>query len=139
MSTSAAPNPVTSTEAKASAAEQQEKGDFFGMFFPASHQSSPYVPFQGAASAASAVMGGIWSVLDTALAVFNEEFDSNPSNSIISDDSEDHGSRVEGSGAKNNSSNVRQMSSTCGDSKCSSIGDEHKVSHGLGRPSRCGE
>jgi hypothetical protein len=151
MLPSAAPNPATSTEPNASAAEQQQKGDFFGMFFSPSHQS-PYVPFQGAASAASAVLGGIWSVLDTALAVLNEEFDSNLSNSIIYDDSNEDredGSRIRGSCAKNNNSNVAsccrppsqcQLSSTCGDTKRSSSSrDEHQVSDGPGRPSKCGE
>lgn len=150
MSPSAAPNPATSTEPNASAAEQQQKKDFFGVFFSSSHQS-PYVPFQGAASAASAVMGGIWSVLDTALAVLNEEFDSNLSNSIILDDSNEDredGSRIGGSRSKNNKSNVVsccgpisqcQLSSTCGDTKRSSSSDEHQVSDGPGRSSKCGE
>jgi len=71
------------------------KGDFFSMFYLPSSQSydesvhfttSSYsAPFQGAASA---MMGGILSVLDTALAVLNEEFD-NPSDSIISDSTKD--------------------------------------------------
>jgi hypothetical protein len=98
------------------------------------------------------VMGGIWSVLDTALAVLNEEFDSNPSNSIIFDDGNENredGSRIRGSRAKNNNSNVAsccrptaqcQLLSTCGDTKRSSSSrDEHQVSDGPGRPSKCGE
>jgi hypothetical protein len=150
MLPNAAPNPASSTEPNASAAEQQQKGDFLGMFFSPSHQS-PYVPFQGAVSAASAVMGGIWSVLDTALAVLNEEFDSNPSNSIISDDSNEDregGSRIGGSRDKNNNSNVAsccrptaqcQLSSTCGDTERASNSDEHQVSDDRERPSKCGE
>ena len=85
--------------------EQQAKGDFFSMFYlpssqtygedvhlsslvenndvSASSQTSTYIPFQGAAAAASAMMGGILSAIDTAIAVMNEEFDS--SDSILSD------------------------------------------------------
>lgn len=69
------------------------RGDFFSMFYLPSSQSydedvhftsSSYsAPFQGAASV---VMGGILSVLDTALAVMNE-FDN--SDSIISDSTKD--------------------------------------------------
>lgn len=72
------------------------KADFFSMFYLPSSQSydedlhlstSSYTPsFQGAATA---VMGGILSVLDTALAVLNEDFD-NPSDSIISDGTKDY-------------------------------------------------
>ena len=89
----AAPIHVTSTEV--AAAEEQQQGDFFGMFDGLSshaHQTATsYTPLLGAASAASAVIGGFWSVLDTAFAVLNEEFDSNDrnpsSNSIVSDSS----------------------------------------------------
>ena len=85
--------------------KQQAKGDFYSMFYlpssqtydedvhlsslvenidvNASSQTSTYIPFQGAAAAASAMMGGILSAIDTAIAVMNEEFDS--SDSIISD------------------------------------------------------
>lgn len=88
----------TSTSHKAaaravSAGEPAATVDFFSMFYlPSSSQSyeedvhlstTPYIPFQGAASAASAVMGGLLSVIDTALAVMNEEFE-DPSDSIAS-------------------------------------------------------
>jgi hypothetical protein len=78
------------------AVDDQTQGDFFGMFDGLSshaHQTTTaYAPLLGAASAASAMIGGFWSVLDTAYAVLNEEFDStdnrNPSsNSIVSDSS----------------------------------------------------
>ena len=83
------PVPIVPAERNEAAAEQ--KGDFFSMFYLPSSQSyeedvhlatSSYsAPFQGAATA---LMGGILSVIDTALAVLNEEFD-NPSDSIISE------------------------------------------------------
>lgn len=90
----AAPIHVTSTEV--AAVDDQTQGDFFGMFDGLSshaHQTTTsYTPLLGAASAASAMIGGFLSVLDTAYAVLNEEFDSNDnrnpsSNSIISDSS----------------------------------------------------
>eukprot|EP00579_Thalassiosira_antarctica_P005464 CAMPEP_0201890318 /NCGR_PEP_ID=MMETSP0902-20130614/31945_1 /ASSEMBLY_ACC=CAM_ASM_000551 /TAXON_ID=420261 /ORGANISM="Thalassiosira antarctica, Strain CCMP982" /LENGTH=248 /DNA_ID=CAMNT_0048421141 /DNA_START=56 /DNA_END=799 /DNA_ORIENTATION=- len=87
------PVPVVPEERNEAAAEQ--KGDFFSMFYLPSSQSyeedvhlatSSYsAPFQGAATA---LMGGILSVIDTALAVLNEEFD-NPSDSIISESTKD--------------------------------------------------
>eukprot|EP00581_Thalassiosira_minuscula_P031422 CAMPEP_0183779950 /NCGR_PEP_ID=MMETSP0739-20130205/55106_1 /TAXON_ID=385413 /ORGANISM="Thalassiosira miniscula, Strain CCMP1093" /LENGTH=255 /DNA_ID=CAMNT_0026022753 /DNA_START=105 /DNA_END=872 /DNA_ORIENTATION=+ len=79
------------------AADAPHRGEFFSMFYlPSSSQSydedvhlatstSYSAPFQGAATA---VVGGILSVLDTALAALNEEFD-NPSDSIISDSTRD--------------------------------------------------
>ena len=70
--------------------------DFFNMFYlPSSSQSydedvhlstSTYTPFQGAATAATAMVGGILNAIDTAIAVLNEEFDSSTSESVISDD-----------------------------------------------------
>ena len=85
-------SPAVATE-RATAPEKQG-GDFFSMFYLPSSSSqsfdedvhlttSTYIPFQGAASAASAVVGGILSAIDTAIAVMNEEFD-NPSDSIVS-------------------------------------------------------
>jgi hypothetical protein len=84
------------TPTKVAAVDDQMQGDFFGMFDGLSSQAhqttTAYAPLLGAASAASAMIGGFWSVLDTAYAVLNEEFDSNDnrnpsSNSIISDSS----------------------------------------------------
>lgn len=91
--------------------KQQAKGDFYSMFYlpssqtydedvhlsslvenidvNASSQTSTYIPFQGAAAAASAMMGGILSAIDTAIAVMNEEFDS--SDSIIYDGTTEEG------------------------------------------------
>ena len=149
-SASSVRNPVPSIDAKAPAAEQQQKGDFFGKFFQPPSQQSNYVPVQGAASAASAVMGGIWSVIDTALAVLNEEFESNQSNSIISDDSnedKDEESRIEAHRAKRDSSYVTscceparsKFSCRCGGTKHSSTDNEHIASTGPRRTSAFGE
>lgn len=109
MSTTTDHSERTAVEGKADTTapgkQQQAKGDFYSMFYlpssqtydedvhlsslvenidvNASSQTSTYIPFQGAAAAASAMMGGILSAIDTAIAVMNEEFDS--SDSIISD------------------------------------------------------
>lgn len=89
-------NSVTVTTAEENENTAVNKGDFFSMFYLPSNQSygedvhfasSSYnVPFQGAASA---VMGGILSVLDTALAVLNEDEEFDKSDSIISDSTKD--------------------------------------------------
>jgi len=89
--------PTPSADGNENLAIGGPKGDFFSMFYLATSQSydedvhltaSSYTaPFQGAATA---VMGGILSVIDTALAVLNEEFD-NPSDSIISESTKDDG------------------------------------------------
>ena len=81
----------------ASGGERTQHGNFFGMFFLPSSQlyddddvhlsastSSTYSPIKAAASAASNMIGGILSVIDTALAAMNEEME-NSSGSISSD------------------------------------------------------
>lgn len=88
---------IVAAEGNENAAAAERKSDFFSMFYLPSSQSydedvhlatSSYsAPFQGAATA---VVGGILSVFDTALAVLNEEFD-NPSDSIISESTKDDG------------------------------------------------
>lgn len=70
----------------------EQKGDILSMFYLPSSRSydedvaMSTTPFSAPSlsGAASAVMGGVWSVLDAALAVLNEEFD-NPSDSMISE------------------------------------------------------
>mmetsp|Transcript_9238 Transcript_9238/g.19951 ORF Transcript_9238/g.19951 Transcript_9238/m.19951 type:complete len:251 (+) Transcript_9238:69-821(+) len=89
--------PTPSADGNENVATGEQKGDFFSMFYLPTSQSydedvhlttSSYsAPFQGAATA---VMGGILSVIDTALTVLNEEFD-NPSDSIISESTKDDG------------------------------------------------
>jgi len=87
--------------AGASGGERTQHGNFFGMFFLPSSQlyddddvhlsastSSTYSPIKAAASAASNMIGGILSVIDTALAAMNEEME-NSSGSISSDNTKE--------------------------------------------------
>jgi len=125
------------------AVQQKQDETFFGMFYLPSSQSfdedvhltsSSYVPFQGAASAASVVMGGILSVLDTAIAVMNEEFDTALSDSNISDKvDDDDGLQNRGSCVASESSVMRccrktERSSTyAGDAEHASTGNEDQA------------
>ena len=97
--------PSSSSTAVVSDVEQTRKGNFFSMFFMPSAQlydddmhhilsasTSSYLPIKAAASAASNMIGGILSVIDTAIAAMNEEIE-NTSESFSSGntkDSEDH-------------------------------------------------
>lgn len=95
-------DPTVSKKERCGDASAAERGsDLLSMFYlPSSHQfydedvtlaaSSYTYSAPSLQGAASAVMGGIWSVLDTALAVLNEEFD-NPSDSMLSDGTKDDG------------------------------------------------
>ena len=124
--------------------EQQAKGDFFSMFYlpssqtygedvhlsslvenkhvSASSQTSTYIPFQGAAAAASAMMGGILSAIDTAIAVMNEEFDS--SDSIISDET----TKEDAAASKSSKDNDKRYYKQTAESKSSSARDGTKDS-----------
>lgn len=96
MGASAASSAVVSDE------EQTRQGHFLGMFFLPSSQmyyddddahllstsTSSYSPIKAAASAASNVIGGILSVIDTALAAINEEME-NSSDSFSSGDTKE--------------------------------------------------
>ena len=150
MQVGSARDPVPSVDAKAPAAEQHQKGNYLGKFFQPPSQETNYAPFQGAASAASAVMGGIWSVIDTAMSVLNEEFVNNQSDSTISDisnEDKDDVLRIEARRGKNDSGNVTscchptrcKFSCKCDDTKHSSGDDEHVASTGPGRSLTCGE
>ena len=88
------------TEGKNATAAEAHDDDFFSIFYTSSSTQSndgdvSYgTSLQGAASAVigsiGTIGGGIWSVLDTALSVLNEDYDSPASvqsESIISDDS----------------------------------------------------
>lgn len=83
--------------------ERTRQGHFLGMFFLPSSQmyydddydvhflsasTSSYSPIKAAASAASNMIGGILSVIDTALAAINEEME-NSSNSFSSGDTKE--------------------------------------------------
>lgn len=141
-----APDPVISAEAYATAEEQkQQKGDYFGMFYGLTNRTTPYTPLQ---EAASAVMGGFWSIFDAAYAVLNDEFDGNDRNpssiSIISDDSiegRESASRIGETRSNTNSCHRGPaillcgaspeakftLSSSCGHTKCTSRDGEHKA------------
>mmetsp|Transcript_14952 Transcript_14952/g.35928 ORF Transcript_14952/g.35928 Transcript_14952/m.35928 type:complete len:248 (-) Transcript_14952:232-975(-) len=127
-----APVPVAAEET----AIPEQKGDFFNMFHLALSRSyeedvhlatSSYTPFQGAASAASAVVGGILSVIDTALAVMNEEFD-NPSDSIISDSTKEDDEDDEDAVMRCCRKTKRSLTSTSGDTERPSSATEVKPS-----------
>mmetsp|Transcript_10841 Transcript_10841/g.23957 ORF Transcript_10841/g.23957 Transcript_10841/m.23957 type:complete len:249 (-) Transcript_10841:171-917(-) len=122
--------------------EQKQEGDFFSIFYLPSSQSydedvhlatSSYVPFQGAASAASAVMGKILSVLDTALAVMNEEFDT-MSDSIISESTYEDGLQDRDSLVTSESSLMRccreteRTSTSASETERASTADEDETS-----------
>lgn len=66
---------------------QQEEPDFFSFFYPPTYENS--VNFGSSiTSSVSAMMGGIFAVVDTALAVLNEEFDDDtPEDSLMSSSS----------------------------------------------------
>lgn len=75
---------------------QQEEADFFSFFYPPTLEDS--VNFGSSiTSSVSAMMGGIFAVVvDTALAVLNEEFDDDtPEDSLMSSSSNDSNTKEE--------------------------------------------
>jgi hypothetical protein len=109
---------------------QTRQGNFFGMFFLPSSQlndddddvhllsasTSTYSPMKAAASAASNMIGGILSVIDTALAAMNEEMENSSSNNSIETKEDQRVSELRTIGSCTNGNIVsRGIHERCGD------------------------